>query len=467
MTSPAVRGRLLALIAPFAMATLAGGCVYYNGIYNAKDAAKSGDERLRRGDEAGASEQFQLSAQRAETVLVRHPQSKWRTRALYLAGRGAAWGNACEIAIDRLDQFLAIKGAEEEDRDRARLALATCETRASRLPVARARLDSLLDVSDTETARQARIWAARAALAAGDRDAVGRYLEGIDISSLQWELLQVSLAAGEYARAESLLVQRAARGDYRADATRAIRELWGAGEWDAAERIVAGYDLARVGDASRASMHYLLGDLSLRAGRDSIAGQHLYVARTLAGRDTILERESRARLALLGMSRFRTVSEFDTAFARQDSAVLRTAFSRRVAEQFLLIKLLEAKPDPTGATIYLAAEVARDSLEAPLLARTLFLRVAREFDGSMLAPNALFAAGVLEPDSAAIWTAKIASDYPGSSIAGWLAGKDPAASPDFAAAPELLRFQWGTVTRVWADSVRKLRAPPKPLPPRP
>ena len=228
MTAKTVR-RLLALIAPAAIATLAGGCVYYNGIYNAKDAAKAGDARLRRGDESGASEQFQLSAQRAETVLVGHPDSKWRARALYLAGRGAAWGNECGVATNRLDQFLAIEGTDQADRNRARLALAACDTRASRLPVARARLDSLLEVSDKETTRQARIWAARAALAAGDRDAVGRYLQGMEISALQWELVQVSLAAGEYARAESLLVERASRGDYRDDATRAIRELWGRG----------------------------------------------------------------------------------------------------------------------------------------------------------------------------------------------------------------------------------------------
>jgi hypothetical protein len=440
---------------------MATGCVYYNGIYNAKDAARAGDSRLERGNESDASSQFLLSASRAESVLVRHPKSKWRPTALYLAGRGLAFGNECAKAIPHLVEFLAIPGTPAKDRESARVALGVCEVRTSKLASARARFDSLLDSKYPETARQARLWAARAAIAAGDRDAVPRYLQGIDATALQWELVQVSLAAGEYARVESLIVQRAARGDFREDVTRAVRDLWGAGQWDAAERIVAGYDLARAGDANRASMHYALGDLSLRAGRDSMARQHLFVARTLAGRDTIMERESLARLALLGMTRMAQLREVDTAFSRQDSAVRSTAFARRAGEHLLLLKLLEQQQDPTGAALFLAAEVARDSLRAPRLARTLFLRVAREVIGSPLAPNALYAAALLEPDSAAEWSARIRRDYPTSYVAAWLAGEDPGARADFTSTPELLRFQWSAVANVWSDSVRKLRTPPK------
>ena len=442
-----------------ASAALATGCVYYNGVYNAKDAAQKGDAMLRRGDETGALALFDLSAARAESVLVRHPTSKWRSHALYLSGRGFAYANQCARATARLDAFLSVSGTPGLDRERARVALAACDTRANRLPAARARLDSLLESRDVEVARQARLWAARAALASGDRDAVTRYLAGLDIAALQWELVQVSLAAGEYARAESLVVSRAARGDFRDDATRAVRDLWGAGQWDAAERIVVGYDLARIGDANRAAMHYALGDLSLRDGRDSLARRHLFAARSLSGRDSIMTRESEARLAMLGMSRASRLRELDTAFARQDSAVRRTSFARRTADQLLLVKMLEGQTDATGAALYLAAEVARDSLRAPRLARTLFLQVARDVAASPLAPNALYAAGLLDPDSAAIWQAQIRNRFPNSAVAAWLRGDDIGATADFTSTPELLRFQWAEITRVWADSVRKLRTP--------
>ena len=54
---------------------LGSGCVYYNGIYNAKEAARNGDALLRREAESEANTQFQLSAARAESVLVRRPTS--------------------------------------------------------------------------------------------------------------------------------------------------------------------------------------------------------------------------------------------------------------------------------------------------------------------------------------------------------------------------------------------------------
>ena len=440
---------------------LLSGCVYYNGVYNAKEAARHGDARLRRDAETDAVQFFQLSAEKAESVLVRHPTSPWRMRTLYLAGRGAALGGQCDVALRRLTEFLLQPAGTPDDRDRARVALASCEMRTANIPVARRRLDSLVNVRDPETARQARLWAARAALAAGDRDAVAHYLGGAEDGAMPWELLLASLAAREYVRVESLLVQRAARADYREDAARALRELFAAGRWDAVESVVRGYDASRIRDASRASMHFAVGDLNMRAGRDSIARQHLFVARTLAGRDTLLERESTARIAYLSVMRASTVREIDTIVARQDSAVRRTPFARRINEQLLLVKLLAQQTEPTGAAWFLAAEVARDSLRARDVARGLFLRLVRDVPGTPLAPQALYAAGLLAPDSAKAWQARIQRDFAASSVAAWLNGDDPAGRPDFFLTPDLLQVRWTETLRTWSDSVRKLRTPPR------
>lgn len=443
------------------MALSVSGCVYYNGIYNAKESARRADARLRRGAESDAATLFQTSAAKAETVLVRHPNSSWRTRALYLAGRGAALGGQCEAAVPRLTAFLTVAGSTADDLARARVALASCELRLAKIPSARARLDSLLDVRNPEIARQVRLWAARAALAAGDRDAVAGYLGDADDSLLPWELVLASLSAREYVRVESLLVQRAARADYREDVTRAIRELWTAGHWDAVESIVRGYDAARIRDASRAGLHFAAGDLNLRAGRDSLARQHLFAARTLAGRDTVIERESTARLAYMNLVRVGSLREVDTIIARQDSATRRTPYARRVSEQLLLVRLLAQQDEPTGAATFLAAEVARDSLRAPELAKALFLRVAREIPGNPLAPQAWYAASLLSPDSADAWIARIRRDHAQSAVAAWLSGDDPGSRPDFVSAPELLQVRWTETLRVWSDSVRKLRLPPR------
>ena len=440
---------------------LAPGCVYYNGVYNAKSAAKSAELRLQQGGEGEAATLFQQSAAKAESVLVRFPTSTWRTRALYLAGRGGALGGQCETAVGRLTEFLAVPAIASGDRDRARIALAACDLRSGKVANARLRLDSIVDAPDASIARQARLWAARAALADGDRDAVTQFLRDADENTLPWELILSSLSAHEYVRVESLLVQRAMRLDYRDDVPRALREMWSAGQFDGVEAVTRAYDGARVRDANRAAIHFAVGDLNLRSARDSMARQHLGIVRTLAGRDSVLDREAAARLTYLTLTRAASLRSVDSAMAQQDSAVRVTPYAKRVSEQLLLVRLLAQQEEATGAALYLAAEVARDSLRANALARSMFLRVARDMPGTPLAPQAYYAAGLLQPDSAEAWAGRIRSEYPTSAVAAWLRGDDPATSADFASNPPLLQVRWSTTLRVWSDSVRKLRLPTK------
>jgi hypothetical protein len=438
------------------------GCVYYNGIYNAQAEARLADAKLRRDDDGEAVTRFQRSAAIAETVLVRHPKSQWRNRALYIAARSGAMAAQCERAVPRLEQLLGGATLNGTERTRARLALATCDVRSGRSADARARLDSLVLTDDREIARQSRLWAARAALSMGDRDAVPAYLGDLDAGVLQWELINASMSAREYARVESLLVQRARLGDYREDVTRALRDLLGDGRVQAAEQIVDQYDAARVRDDSRARMHYVLGDMLARVGIDSLARRHLYAARTLAQRDTVTAHDATARLALLALPRVTSERELDTLVARQDSVVWRTSYARQVAERVLLFRLLASRGDAESASLYLAAEVARDSLRAPGLARSLFLRIARESPSSPLVPNAWYAAALLEPDSAGAWQRRVLADFANSSVAARLRGEDPTDRPDFVSSPDLLRLNWTDALRIWSDSVRKLRLPPKP-----
>jgi hypothetical protein len=251
-------------------------------------------------------------------------------------------------------------------------------------------------------------------------------------------------------------------GDYREDVTRALRDLLGDGRVHAAQQIVDQYDAARVRDDSRARMHYVLGDMLARVGIDSLARRHLYAARTLAQRDTITAHDANARLALLALPRVTSERELDTLVARQDSVVWRTSYARQVAERVLLFRLLASRGDAESASLYLAAEVARDSLRAPGLARGLFLRIARESPSSPLVPNAWYAAALLEPDSAGAWQRRVLADFANSSVAARLRGEDPTDRPDFVSSPDLLRLNWTDALRIWSDSVRKLRLPPKP-----
>lgn len=433
------------------------GCVYYNGVYNAQRLASQGDSRLRRGDENEAENRFRQSAEAAESVLVRFPTSKWRPRALYLAGRSAALGNSCTAAIPRINAFLALPNTDAADRDRARVALGSCDFRAGRMVMARLRLDSLIDVKDANTARSARRWAARAALSQGDLDAVPRYLGSDDPGSLPWELVGASVSARSFARVESLVVARARAGEYREEALIAVREMSSAGEFDAASRIVRAYDAVRVREQARGAMHQALGENLLRTGQDSLARIHLAEARTLAARDTIILREAAARIALVDVRRVRDLRGVDSVVTRLDSAALRTIVGRRMSDHLLLVRLLSGRNDPTGASLFLAAEVARDSLRAEPLARALFVQLGREHEGSAVAPAAWYAASLLDVDSAEVWRRRVLTEHRASAVAARLRGEDPTGLPDFASTAELLRLRWNEGVRVWGDSLRRLR----------
>ncbi|MEP6781166.1 MAG: hypothetical protein ABJC26_14820, partial [Gemmatimonadaceae bacterium] len=451
------KSRFVRLLATAAVVFGASGCAYYNGIYNSKLAAHKGDLALHRGEELQARTSFQESANAAETVLVRFPRSKWRTRALFLAGRGEAMSSDCEQGVTHLRQYLSIQNESSADREKARLALAMCDVVHRRLAVARARLDSLINVKDPETSRQARLWAARAAVAANDREAAARLFATLDATAIQWEFVSASMQGGDYARAESLLIRRAQLGDWRPDVTSALRELYGAGRVDGVEGIVHQYDVARLRDSWRVGMHYLIGDLELQSGRDSLARRHLFTARQLAGSDTVVGRESAARLAFMGMSRFESLAEIDTVIARLDSSTKRSAYFRRLSDQLLLYRMLQSDTTSTGTDWFLAAEVARDSLHAPKIAYGQFVKLAREKPTALLAPKALHAAASIMPDSSSILIARLINLYPTSSVATWLRGGDPTTSADFAAIDTLLRKGWLSSARSYADTLRKLR----------
>jgi hypothetical protein len=171
-------------------------------------------------------------------------------------------------------------------------------------------------------------------LAAGANDAVARPGDAMTARYRG----STALFTRANTRAESLLVQRAALVDYRDDVPRALREMWAAGEWDGVERVVQRFDAVRLRDAQRATLHFAVGELNLRSGRDSIARQHLFTARTLAGRDSIVERESAARLAFITMVRAASLPDVTVSGVSARSAVRPARL-----EQLLLIRLLTSR----------------------------------------------------------------------------------------------------------------------------
>lgn len=456
MTRPSIGRRLRVAVALLPL--MAGGCAYFNGIYNAREAEQSADRLMKRGNEEAARGAYLTSAAKAETVLVRHRKTRWRPTALYLAGRGGALGGDCAHAIPRLQEYLALAGEPVERRDRAEIALASCEMRAGRLREARARLGPLAESRQREIARDAALWAARTEIQLGDLDAALRHLQRVDAAAAQWELAGASIEVGEWTRAESLLVIRAGRGDYRETALDAISALWAAGRADEAEAIVRRYDRAGAAAAPRVRLHLRVADLAMASGRDSLAQQHLLSAMELS-RDASVDHESAARLMLVRIAQSDSLEQIRRWVEGARREAEGTAMYRRVADNLLLVDMLRSN-SVLGTGTFLAAEVVRDSLRAPKVAHALFLKVGAEESGGRKLPvaaTALLAAADLMPDSAAIYKARVKRDYGGTPAALILDGEDPSTLPMWRVMDDQFRAVWTRVTRLQKDSLTRLR----------
>ena len=441
------------LRALLALGTLisASACAYYNGLYNSREEERKADHLL--ADGADASAEFRVVAEKAETVLARYPKTRWRARALYLAGRGHAYAGDCDAAAPRLGEFLAMRALDADDRARATIALASCDVRGGHFIAAREALAPLVAHRNRSLATEASLWSARAALALGDGDGARRDLARVGTSAAAWELFTASMERAEYARAESLLVLRARDGDFREDVIGAESELWRVGRSEAAERIVSLYDESSARAADKARLHLRLATLSFAAGRDSAAERHLLTARRHTA-DPNLLRTIAAQMLAIRISRVATTTEAQAALKSDSGPARGSPLLTRLADNVLLVRVLEQHRDLSGAAIFLAAEVARDSLSARALANALFLRVLRDAaPNSSMPARALLAAADVMSDSADAYRARLAERYPTSPWSMLARGADPGESPVVIESDATLRSTWTSVLRVFADSM--------------
>ncbi|MBX9927723.1 MAG: hypothetical protein K2X99_02315 [Gemmatimonadaceae bacterium] len=439
------------------LALVASGCAYYNGVYNAKRAVRRGEALRAVGREGEAAGEFALGAISAETVLARYPRSRWRAEALYLAGRGGALGGDCGRGRGHLMTFLARPAAQREWRDRAGVALALCDLRAGRLADARVVLDSLAVHAVPSARDEAIIGAARAAIALGDLRGAEQRLARVDAGVAQWELAAAALAAGEPVRAESLMILRVRRGDARPDLPQFVRGLWVAGDRAAMDRVVFTFGGSRARSSDRFAAHLLAADLWMAARVDANASAHLLAARRLA-LDSVAEVEAGSRLTLLRLAD-RSRLEDVTAVVGQGRREGRgTLLQQRLEDNLLLVQILERRVDRTGAALFLAAEVARDSLRAFSLSDALFRRL--EESGTVMASRAVLGIATVTPESASVVAARVQERFPRSPDAARLGGNDASTMPAYVAQQAALTDVWTTATRRWRDSLAILRPAP-------
>ncbi len=441
------------------------GCAYYNGIYNARTEARAADRLSRAGRESEAAGRYAVAAAKAESVLVRYPKTRWRADALVVAARSLAFSNDCAAARPRLVEALALPALTPDVREPLLVARAACDVRDAHPLRALETLEPLAVAGLPAVRPTAALWAARAAIALGDADRARRVLGSVDAGAAQWELAQASLAGHRWAVAESLLTLRAARGDVRPDLAPMLRTLWLAGERDGVERLVTRWGASGARASDRLALHMVAADLQMDARLDALARAHLLAARRLAA-DTASDAEASARLTLLSLAPLWRLEDVSAAVRRGATQSRGSALQRRLEDNLLLVEMLSRRNDASGASLYLAAEIARDSLRADRLAVQLFKRIDQAVQGAVLAPAGLFTAAMLDADSAASLHARLRDRYPRSPWALALEGGNPGDLPAYDAAEARLRTTWTDVAVQFADSLRRAREPNAPTAPK-
>ena len=419
--------------------TVTSACAYYNGLYNARGLVRRAESAAREGRDSAAIVAWRDAAAKADTVIARYPRSRWTDDALLVSGTASALSGDCAHGLARLVQWQSHPSADVRQTARASIARGACLVRQGESARALDTLTPFVPHRDAALAQLAAPWAARAALATGRTDSAAGFARIAGSDALDAELATAALASGHPDVAARLLRQRAAEWRAPSSIYPALDAL-ARSHRATADSIV---DLAQRGRASRldrARLSIAAGAWSERAGDTPRARQHYGRALEMTA-DTAVVADVMMRLSLLDVRSAATIDEAQSLLDAARARGIATAGLAPVDTALRLAARLAGASDSTGASRFLAAEVARDDVGARGLARTLFLGVAREHPISPLAPKALLAAAELAPDSARVWRSMVRTKYAASPYAQLLDGKT--VSPESLEADErLLQQAW-------------------------
>src|SRR3954462_8716458 len=196
---------------PILLTVLLGGCVYYNGMYNANRLARSAKKAEREGRTFDATSLWGQVATKAESVIVRHPTSKYAEQASVLRGVALARMGQCDEALGPLSR-VGLTGHGEDLTEEALLANGRCQVALGNLIAGDASFSQLIQSKDPERRREAHYQHARLLRLAGRYEEALGTLESYRESRAQTVRLLSLAGAGHapeaFALADSLMAQR-------------------------------------------------------------------------------------------------------------------------------------------------------------------------------------------------------------------------------------------------------------------
>ncbi|MFN8647277.1 MAG: hypothetical protein U0104_10960 [Gemmatimonadales bacterium] len=381
---------------------LGAGCAYYNGMYNAKRLAGRARKAEREGRTFDASSLWGQVAVKAESMLVRHPGSKWDDEARLLQGTAQARLKDCVGALPLLEQVM-VRATNREFQEQAAMLVGGCRVTLGDPVGATAAYARLTDSPDPERRNLALYAHGRALRIAGDFAPALEELSASADPRAPAERMVALAGVGRVPEAIGLADSLLAAGDSMAP-------------WDSLMAVLA-RDHPGTADSLLASLTAsstlpqtlrasLLVQDGVRRGSDDPTGadRRFVDALALAGRSPI-EGEARYHRVRARITRAESVPDLlallDDLEAGED---MPGPFGLRLSFLALQVRRLAIAADsaPPGAArgdlrLFAAGEMARDSVGARAFSRRQFVRIAREWPESPFAPKAIMALIDLEP----------------------------------------------------------------------
>lgn len=405
-------------------ALLLAGCAY-NGMYHARRLSGDAERAERDGRTIDANAFWGQVTVKAETLLARHPDSKYSTEARLLLGRARAHLNDCTAARPMLRAALPALADSADIRD-ARADLARCELSLGDYAAAAENYRSVIGHGTAAQQRRTQLELARSLRLAGQPDQAIETLAQVSGPDATQERLLAYAGAGRVPATTALADSLIALGDSTVAWDSVLAAL------GRREPVAASQLLDRLGPifASRPALQArrLADDARRLAPVDPARAEQRLAQVASSGGDEGTAATARIQLVRASLRTVSELSQLDGTIAALD----READGPLSAEAGALRKVVAhvRSADSIGVgtpqgdlRLFLMAEAARDVLGAGPLAAALFRRAAEIWPDSPYAPKALLAAELLAPATADL-RSLLDARYPSSPYVARLRGED-------------------------------------------
>jgi tetratricopeptide (TPR) repeat protein len=437
---------------------LAGACAYYNGMYNVKRLAGRARKAEREGRPFEAQGLWGQVAIKAESVVIRHPAKGWSDEARLLHGTALVRVNDCDRAIQPLEAVM-LTSRHQDLAEEAALLVGGCRLKQGDPVGATEAYARLLQSREPDRRSLALLEHGRALRLGGQLEEALAELNGSRHVQARGEraaaLATLGRSDAAVATADSLLAAR--------DSTAPWQELLAALASHNPERAAALVDRVAADAELPATLRarLLLEDglrwLASDTGRAELRFQEAH--RT--GKATPVQAEVRYQRARALLSGAPTLAALREATDRLEDVAEEPgtyeaggAQLGAMARRVLLLGDSVTPGTPNGdLRLFLAGELARDSLAAGRLAADQFRRLSAEWPDSPFAPKAMLALIDLDSGNADSLRGALLARYAESPYVAMAQGGD---APAYIALEDSLR-----------RFVAGIRAEPQRIRPRP